>query len=353
MATNHGLWIIAVEPVWTSVWGGRYWQLPLNQSTRGSVTVSRHHAAAVVIGRRGLGHRARRRGGCAPTPPAGGEGLPQRLPEPVTGLGEAADDGGDLEVQQAGAGGDGDAGGPAGPCQVVGGDRVAGGGGGGEGDAVGGDAGRWTPAGGQGVADGVGARGDRLDTASAAARARRPVGLDDDVAEVAAVAAGAGGEVAVEDQAAADAGGDGDAEQVAGAGAGAFPVLADGQADGVVVDQHPLGGELLGQPFAQWEVAPRRDVQGGDVAGRPDHGAAGGDADAVQVAGEGVGPAQGGGRAGDQGLVDRLGVGGGGCGDAAASEDPAGVVDHGGGELGAADVQRQDGRHRGGPPSAT
>src|SRR6266545_1114049 len=74
MATNHGLWIIAVEPVWTSVWGGRYWQLPLNQSTRGSVTVSRHHAAAVVIGRRGLGHRARRRGGCAPTPPADGEG---------------------------------------------------------------------------------------------------------------------------------------------------------------------------------------------------------------------------------------------------------------------------------------
>jgi hypothetical protein len=74
MATNHGLWIIAVEPAWTSVWGGRYWQVPLNQSTRTSVAVSRHHAAAVVIGRRGLGHRARRRGGCAPTPPADGEG---------------------------------------------------------------------------------------------------------------------------------------------------------------------------------------------------------------------------------------------------------------------------------------
>jgi hypothetical protein len=82
MATNHGLWIIAVEPAWTSVWGGRYWQLPLNQSTRGSVTVSRHHAAAVVIGRRGLGHRARRRGGCAPTPPADGEG---ELPIPPGG----------------------------------------------------------------------------------------------------------------------------------------------------------------------------------------------------------------------------------------------------------------------------
>ena len=65
MAANQGLWIIAVDPAWTSVWGGRYWQAPLNQQTKASVTVSRHHAAAVVIGRRGLGHRARRRGGCA------------------------------------------------------------------------------------------------------------------------------------------------------------------------------------------------------------------------------------------------------------------------------------------------
>jgi hypothetical protein len=65
MAANAGLWVVAVDPAWTTVWGGRYWQDPLNQQTKPPVTVSRHHAAAVVIGRRGLGHRARRRGWCA------------------------------------------------------------------------------------------------------------------------------------------------------------------------------------------------------------------------------------------------------------------------------------------------
>jgi hypothetical protein len=74
MAANVGLWIIAADPAWTSVWGGRYWQQPLSRSTRQPVTVSRHHAAALVIGRRGLGHRARRRGGYAPTSPEDGRG---------------------------------------------------------------------------------------------------------------------------------------------------------------------------------------------------------------------------------------------------------------------------------------
>ncbi len=63
MAANHHLWVIAVDPGWTSKWGRRYWQTPLNQSTKKSVTVSGHHAAAVVIGRRGLGLGARRRPG--------------------------------------------------------------------------------------------------------------------------------------------------------------------------------------------------------------------------------------------------------------------------------------------------
>jgi hypothetical protein len=35
--------------------------------------VTGHHAAAVIIGRRGLGQRARRREGCDRTPPADGE----------------------------------------------------------------------------------------------------------------------------------------------------------------------------------------------------------------------------------------------------------------------------------------
>ncbi len=63
MAANAGLWVVAVDPGWTSKWGRRYWQRPLQQSTNSSTTVTGHHAAAVVIGRRGLGLAARRRPG--------------------------------------------------------------------------------------------------------------------------------------------------------------------------------------------------------------------------------------------------------------------------------------------------
>jgi hypothetical protein len=63
MAANHGLWVIAVDPAWTSKWGRRYWQQPLEQSTRKTTAVTGHHAAAVVIARRGLGLGARRRPG--------------------------------------------------------------------------------------------------------------------------------------------------------------------------------------------------------------------------------------------------------------------------------------------------
>jgi hypothetical protein len=63
MAGNHRLWVIAADPGWTSRWGQRYWQTPLNESTKPTITVTVHHAAAVVIGRRGLGLRARRRQG--------------------------------------------------------------------------------------------------------------------------------------------------------------------------------------------------------------------------------------------------------------------------------------------------
>lgn len=63
MAHNHGLSIIAVDPAYTSRWGAQHWQKPLNQSHRknSSDPVSRHESAAVVIGRRSLGHHARRR----------------------------------------------------------------------------------------------------------------------------------------------------------------------------------------------------------------------------------------------------------------------------------------------------
>ena len=45
MAANADLWVVAVDPAWTSVWGGRYWQGWLDRATKASVTVSRHDAA--------------------------------------------------------------------------------------------------------------------------------------------------------------------------------------------------------------------------------------------------------------------------------------------------------------------
>jgi IS605 OrfB family transposase len=59
MCSNRGLWVVAVDPAYTSKWGRQHWLGPLIQKTR--TTVSIHHAAAVVIGRRAVGHRARRR----------------------------------------------------------------------------------------------------------------------------------------------------------------------------------------------------------------------------------------------------------------------------------------------------
>jgi len=65
MAANAGLWVIAVDPGWTSKWGQRYWLIPLRRTTRSPIAITRHHAAAVVIARRGQGVGARRRQGVA------------------------------------------------------------------------------------------------------------------------------------------------------------------------------------------------------------------------------------------------------------------------------------------------
>ena len=61
MAANAGLSVIAVDPAYTSRWGAEHWLGPLRE--RVSPIATGHHAAAVVIGRRALGHRARRRAG--------------------------------------------------------------------------------------------------------------------------------------------------------------------------------------------------------------------------------------------------------------------------------------------------
>jgi hypothetical protein len=59
MTATANLWVVTVDPGWTSAWGRRYWHGALNKSSRRAI--SEHHAAAVVIGRRGLGLGARRR----------------------------------------------------------------------------------------------------------------------------------------------------------------------------------------------------------------------------------------------------------------------------------------------------
>ena len=58
MTANAGLSVIVVDPAYTSQWGGQHW-LPMLRQHHPQATG--HHAAVLVIGRRGLGHRARRR----------------------------------------------------------------------------------------------------------------------------------------------------------------------------------------------------------------------------------------------------------------------------------------------------
>lgn len=63
MAAESGLSIVAVDPAYTSQWGGQHWQKPLVTPRR---KMTRHDAASVAIGRRALGHPVRRR--TAPPP---------------------------------------------------------------------------------------------------------------------------------------------------------------------------------------------------------------------------------------------------------------------------------------------
>jgi hypothetical protein len=59
MAARRGVAVIGVDAAYTSNWGAQHWCTPLQQQTSDPVT--RHHAAAVAIGRRGLGLAIRRR----------------------------------------------------------------------------------------------------------------------------------------------------------------------------------------------------------------------------------------------------------------------------------------------------
>ena len=64
MTHNAELAVVAVDPAYTSRWGAEHWLTPLQAQ---HPQASGHHAAAVVIGRRALGHRARRKAGVTGT----------------------------------------------------------------------------------------------------------------------------------------------------------------------------------------------------------------------------------------------------------------------------------------------
>jgi IS605 OrfB family transposase len=64
MTHNAGLSVIVIDPAYTSRWGAQHWLAPLQAH---HPQASGHHAAAMVIGRRALGHRARRKAGVTGT----------------------------------------------------------------------------------------------------------------------------------------------------------------------------------------------------------------------------------------------------------------------------------------------
>jgi IS605 OrfB family transposase len=85
MAANAGLSVIVIDPAYTSRWGAEHWLRPLREH---HPEATGHHAAALVIGRRGLGHRARRRATGTRTAPEEAarpaQARPRTTPKPET-----------------------------------------------------------------------------------------------------------------------------------------------------------------------------------------------------------------------------------------------------------------------------
>jgi hypothetical protein len=76
MTSNAGLSVIVADPAYTSRWGAEHWLSPLRKH---HPQATGHHAAALVTGRRGLGHRARRRvNGNQPAPAEAARPAPAR-----------------------------------------------------------------------------------------------------------------------------------------------------------------------------------------------------------------------------------------------------------------------------------
>jgi hypothetical protein len=82
MCANQGIWVVAVDPAYTSGWSHQHWHAPLAIQSKTPAAVTGHHAAAVVIGRRSLGFRARRRPGVPPTHRRMGAGESYRPGQP-------------------------------------------------------------------------------------------------------------------------------------------------------------------------------------------------------------------------------------------------------------------------------
>jgi IS605 OrfB family transposase len=78
MAANAGLSVIVVDPAYTSRWGAEHWLAPLREH---HPKTTGHHAAALVTGRRGLGHRARRAAGNRTAPEEAARPAPRTTPD--------------------------------------------------------------------------------------------------------------------------------------------------------------------------------------------------------------------------------------------------------------------------------
>jgi hypothetical protein len=80
MTYNAGLSVIVVDPAYSSRWGAQHWLAPLREH---HPKATGHHAAALVLGRRGLGHRAgRRANGNRPAPEDAARPAPARPRQP-------------------------------------------------------------------------------------------------------------------------------------------------------------------------------------------------------------------------------------------------------------------------------
>jgi hypothetical protein len=80
MAARRGIAVVGVPAAYSSIWGRAHWQRPTSTARH---KVSGHTAAAVVLGRRALGHRARRKAPASPGVTAGDQRIEAAGPGPA------------------------------------------------------------------------------------------------------------------------------------------------------------------------------------------------------------------------------------------------------------------------------